>query len=80
MALDGAVSLGHERAVRLGLDVQLAPEMAERDGVGGVAEAEGQIEPTANLRGWVRWPERVLAHRVLAHPCGRYRMAKFPGR
>ena len=49
-ALDALVRDGHERAVRLALDVEVAAEVAQRDVVGGVAQLEGEGEPLAECR------------------------------
>jgi hypothetical protein len=47
--LDRRVCLGHERAVRLGLDGQVAPEMLPGDLVGRVAGGERLLEPCTQL-------------------------------
>ena len=49
-ALDGRIGLGHERLVRLALDIEVAAEVAHGDVVRGVAPAERGVDPAAELR------------------------------
>ena len=72
LVLDRPVGDGHERPVRLALEVEVPPEVRARGRVGGVADGEREVQPLAELRlghaGARRRPGRPVPRvRVVGH-------------